>query len=122
MKDDIGIRFSVSGKNTGFAVKNTAVWIEKDKFDLFVSHFIEFEIKRRGEICLQSMSPEEYQLRIFSLDTQGHTGLSMIRRIPKYYSNKTFWQHLEVAFEINPEFLPLFVMELKELKDNIETM
>jgi hypothetical protein len=118
-KDDVGILFTVSGSNAGFGVDNTNAWVEKIKFDHFVSDFIELEQKRLGEICLQGMSPEEYQLRVFSLDTQGHMGLSMIRRMPKYYSNKIFWQHIEIAFEIDPEFMTKYVEEMKELKKNI---
>jgi hypothetical protein len=116
-KDDVGIRFSVSGSNGEFTVENTKIWIETVKFDHFVSDFIELEQKRQGDIRLQCMSPEEYLLRIFSLDNQGHMGLSMIRRIPKYYSNKIFWQHIEVAFEIDPEFMNQFAKEIKELNE-----
>lgn len=83
------------------------VWFTMDDFKHFLLDFDEMDMKRSGQACLESMSPEEFVLRFEVYDSSGHTkaDYSMFKWL---YSNKQNSRKYSLSggFDIDPSDIP----------------
>ena len=91
------IQISVTVQSQGFAGHGSA-WIEAPKLRAFVSQLRQLETSRRGTAEVESMSPGQFRLRLFSTDSLGH--MALVGRLSR-------GEHaLEFQFEFDPGLLP----------------
>jgi hypothetical protein len=91
------VQLSVTVQSQGFTGSGSA-WIEARKLRAFVSQLRELETSRRGTAEIESMSPGQFRLRLFSTDSLGHMALA--GRISR-------GEHaLDFRFEFDPGLLP----------------
>ena len=65
---------------------------------------------------MNSMSPSEFTMSLFPLDSLGHIGLKVTMRGRNYWSNvKVFEFSVEGAFELDPTSIPQIVSGFNEL-------
>ncbi|CZF82773.1 WapI family immunity protein [Grimontia marina] len=60
--------------SNGYIGKNQ-VWVAKEELELFSASLRELEKHRKGEAVLNSMSPDELNLRIYAYDGVGHLAI-----------------------------------------------
>ncbi len=98
------VRVSVLIKSNGFRGHND-VWLDGDNFDSFCRALIELEASRHGEAKIESMSPDEFELTIGSLDSVGHIGLWGKTGYHVMSPLKNFYHAVEFGFEVEPSQL-----------------
>jgi hypothetical protein len=96
------VRFSVEVDASGFVGRGTA-WVEAEQLRTLVVALRELEATRRGSAEVESMSPGEFQLRVFATDGWGHMALD--GRV------SASGQSLEFRFAFCPSLLPGLVEE-----------
>jgi len=74
----------------------------------FVKALCRLEEIRKGEARLESAIPGEFQLRVHSIDSRGHMGISGMLRYRRVGVEEWPYQELRFAFEFDPSKLPEF--------------
>jgi hypothetical protein len=102
---DGSIRLSVKAAGYGFGGRNRSVWISHAELKRFLRSLSEVDATRRGEATLESMSPDEFQLRLYISDRAGHTRADLV------LARRAYADHAEDArvtfgFDFDPSFLP----------------
>ena len=102
---DIHLRVKVEAE--GFAGLSK-VWIEKPMLELFTQDLLALERTRDGEAVLKSMNPDEFVLRLRSVDRAGHIAVNgQLGRIT--YGLKAYEQRLHYAFDLSSDMLGTWV-------------
>src|SRR5262245_40420460 len=82
-------------------------WIAAPALAFFLVQLRELETRRQGETTIEGLSPNEFRLRIWSVDRRGHmaVGGMVTERIHKGEGGP--YRHaLEFGFEFDPILLP----------------
>ncbi len=82
-------------------------WVAAPALAAFLVQLRELESRRRGEVLIEGLSPEEFRLRIWSVDRRGRlaVGGMVTTRIHKGQAGP--YRHaLEFGFEFDPTRLP----------------
>lgn len=95
----IGIAVS----SNGYSGKNQ-VWVAKQELDLFAASLKELEKIRKGEAVLNSMSPDELSLKVYSYDSVGHMAVEGITG-HQVIGSVTFKHSVRFGFIIDSEQL-----------------
>ena len=102
-----GVRVSV--RCHGFAGHTTA-YLALDDLAEFAQGIAELDETRNGSVKLESMSPGNFRLRLFSLDSAGHLGVEgelakySALQLPPYGSSRRC-DRVAFGFEIDPSTL-----------------
>ena len=65
---------SIIVSSHGFSGRNQ-VWVQREELKSFCTSLVKLEKYRKGEATLNSISPGELKLRIYSVDSQGHLAI-----------------------------------------------
>jgi hypothetical protein len=103
---DARVRISVSSNE--FSGEN-ALWVSAIAFKEFCSNLIALEKNRFGEAALESISKDELQLKIFSVDSLGHMGIKGFIGHNIFSENTTFHHCVKFGFEFDPSQLIMAV-------------
>jgi hypothetical protein len=106
--EDARIMISVSSNE--FFGKN-ASWVSAKSFKEFCSNLIALEKNRFGEAALKSMSQDELDLKIFSIDSLGHIGIKGLIGHNIFSENISFHHCIKFGFEFDPSQLITAVKE-----------
>src|SRR6266852_3304277 len=68
-------RFAVEVQIGDFRGRYDQVWVEQAALERFLGEARDLERARRGSATLEAMSPDEFFLRIQSVDVAGHIAL-----------------------------------------------
>lgn len=98
---DESICFIVDATYSGFSGKHSRIWIEENQFKDFLTDLEQLEKNRNGSASIQSISPDEFHLMLYSLDSLGHIGLTLSLKKATYISSRTVYQKTEISFEID---------------------
>ena len=74
----------------------------------FVKALRRLDEMRKGEARFESAIPGEFELRIHSIDSRGHMGISGLLRYQRVGVEEWPHQQLRFAFEFDPSKLPAF--------------
>lgn len=99
------------------ATFNRSIWISEADLDSFVARLNDLETTRQGDEKLNSMSPNEFQLRFRNLDKLGHLSVE-IQLMKGNYLAQGYSDLIKVEFEIDPPSLPKIIAGLNELKSS----
>jgi hypothetical protein len=89
--------------SNGYSGKNQ-VWVAKQELELFSAVIIKLEKNRKGEAVINSMSPGELSLRVYSYDSVGHMAIEGITGHP-VIGSVTCKHSVQFGFTIEPEQL-----------------
>jgi hypothetical protein len=111
------VRLSIRVESHGFAAAGTA-WIEARALDQFVRELGQLEQRRQGEAVLVGMSPDEFELKIYSVDRTGH--MAMTGRLVRFvWESANQYRHLlEFGFEFCPSRLQQFVRDFHAFRED----
>ena len=94
------------------------LWIGEDEVSRFLRQLKTLDETRKEAATLKSMSPEEFTLSLFPLDSLGHIGLKATIRGRAYRKNgKLFDFAVEGAFEIDPSSIPQILDGFEEINE-----
>ena len=102
-------RLAVKACSGGFSGESTA-WVDAAALASFVEQLQALEQGRQGSAQIESMSPGEFVLSIWSVDRRGHlaVGGRVLRHIHGHDAGP--YPHVvEFSFEFDPSFLPSVV-------------
>ncbi len=88
----------------GFQGQND-LWVAGECLREFYEGLKILEQKRHGEAILESLSPNELQVRIHSVGSRGHMAVSGCIGYLIYQDNSSFWHSVEFGFEFEPSQL-----------------
>jgi hypothetical protein len=100
------VELSVAVASAGFT-GHGFTWVAADRLSAFLDRLSGLEECRRGEAVLEGMSPDEFRLRVWSVNRRGHMAIGgrVTRRV--YGAEESPYCHaLEFAFEFDPTRLP----------------
>ena len=66
------LSISVKIENEGFSGCNKNIWLESGSLKNFLKELKSLDKKRNGFASIESMDPEEFKLKIESIDRSGH--------------------------------------------------
>jgi hypothetical protein len=107
---------SVIASYEGFSGKYARIWLSHDALDAFVDSLVSLDRIRRGDACLESMSPDEFVMRLFSTDSLGHIALSILLKRPMYKFGKCRFLKLELTFELDASRMSQIIYDAKNLE------
>jgi hypothetical protein len=113
---DGSVRLSVKGSCTGFSGEYTKVWLQPEAIERFEAHLSELERTRQGKAELESISPNEFKLEIFSVDSVGHIALSFRLQRPIYAFRSSILLKTEIGFELDAGRMAQLLRDVKELR------
>src|SRR5262249_53666446 len=78
-------------------------WIASPALAAFLAQLRELETKRQGEATIEGLSPEEFRLRIWSVDRRGHMAVGglVTKRVHKG-EGSPYHHAVEFGFEFDP--------------------
>lgn len=97
---------AITVQDRDFKGFNNDVWIELDLLKDFINNLKTLEKTRRGSASMNSMSPEEFQLKIETYDLSGHMILNYkisqyTHRMPTNIISLTGGFEMDVSFFLN---------------------
>jgi hypothetical protein len=101
-------RIMIAVSSNEFSGKN-ALWVSAKAFKEFCSDLIALEKNRFGETTLESISRDELELKIFSVDSLGHMGIKGFIGHNIFSENTTFHHCVKFGFEFDPSQLIMAV-------------
>jgi hypothetical protein len=90
--------------SNGYAGQND-LWVSFESLCNFCRNIIELESKRKGEAILESLSPGELYLQIFSIDSLGHMGVRGSTGFRIFKGMHLFPHSVTFGFEFDPSQL-----------------
>ena len=97
---------SIQVSSSGFSGRGTA-WVHASRLAAFIAQLQELDQQRQGTAALEGISREEFQLRIRSIDRQGHFAVSGKLACQVYADQRGPYLHaVEFGFEFDPTRLP----------------
>jgi hypothetical protein len=116
---DFGVDVAASAAATTvggpFSGSNSTVWIGRDEWARFLEDLRALERNRRGEACIESMSPGEFRLLIIVTDRAGHPAAE--GWVGRRYAAREGVAHDRVSFsiELDPAALSLLVSQFESI-------
>lgn len=108
-------RLKVFVTSDSFSGQYDGVWIARSDYQGFMAALRRLEADRHGSAELKSMSPNEFRLRIWTIDRWGHVALEGWLGKFHYCERQTFWQQVWFAFEFDAEYLRKTVRDFELL-------
>jgi hypothetical protein len=110
---------SVLVSANGFGGRGT-VWVGAPRLAAFAVQLQELEDQRQGTATLEGIAREEFQLRIRSIDRQGHFAVSGKLACQVYADQRGPYLHaVEFGFEFDPTQLPQVLSGFRELAGDL---
>jgi hypothetical protein len=109
-------RLMISVSSNKFSGEN-AFWVSARAFKEFCANLIALEKNRLGEATLESISKDELELKIFSVDSLGHIGIKGLIGHNIFSENISFHHCVKFGFEFDPSQLITAVKE-RWVKEN----
>ena len=81
------------------------LWVSSESLGRFCCNLIDLEKKRKGETLLESISPGELYLQIFSIDSFGHMGVRGKTGFAVINGTDLFPHSVSFGFEFEPSQL-----------------
>ena len=82
-------------------------WVAAPALTVFLAQLRELEETRQGEATIEGMSPEEFRLRIRSVDRRGHMAVGGLVTKRVHKGEGSPYRHaVEFGFEVDPTLLP----------------
>ncbi len=95
---------TVKVQSSGFVGSND-LWVEGAAFKLFCTQLVELERVRNGEATLSSISPDELNLTIKTIDALGHVAVIGTTGYGIHDSQQTYEHRVKFGFEFEPSQL-----------------
>jgi len=95
---------TIRANSNGYAGQND-LWVSYRELRNFCSGLINLEKKRKGETVLESLSPGELHLQIFSIDSLGHMGIRGTTGFQVFGGTDSFPHSVTFGFEFDPSQL-----------------
>ena len=96
------VQFKINIQSYGF-VGQGSTWVAAPNLERFITQMQALEARRQGGAELTSISPGQFQLRIFSTDSLGHMALS--GRLSSQEGQSGYQHHLAFGFDFEPSKL-----------------
>jgi hypothetical protein len=82
-------------------------WVAGPALAAFLAQLRELETRRQGEAVIEGLSPEEFRLRLWSIDRRGHMAVGglVTKRVHKGEAGP-YGHAVEFGFEFDPAVLP----------------
>lgn len=90
--------------SNGYAGQND-LWVSQESLCGFCRDLVKLEKQRKGKSLLESMSPGELSLQIFSIDSLGHMGVRGTTGFKVYNGKDLFPHSVTFGFEFDPSQL-----------------
>jgi hypothetical protein len=90
--------------SNGFSGHND-LWVSAESLQSFCGDLIDLEKRRKGEALLESISPGELYLQIFSIDSLGHMGVRGNTGFEVMRGTDLFPHRVTFGFEFDPSQL-----------------
>jgi len=97
-------RILIDVRSSGFCGNND-VWISAESFRAFCSGLVALESSRSGDVTLESLSPNELNLTISSVDSVGHFGVFGTTGHHDVREHGSTWHSIDFGFEFDPSQL-----------------
>ncbi len=84
-------------------------WVAASALSVFLAQLLELETRRQGEATIHGLSPEEFRLRLWSVDRRGHMAVGgwVTKLVHKGEGSPYPYRHaVEFGFEFDPTLLP----------------
>jgi hypothetical protein len=82
-------------------------WVAAPALAAFLGQLRELERRRQGEATLEGLSPDEFHLRIWSVNRRGHLAIGGLVTKQVYQAEGSPFRHaIEFGFEFEPTSLP----------------
>lgn len=114
--EDLHINVIVKGE--GYSGVNSSVWLFKQDILIFINQLKIIDAKRSGESFIASMSPNDFYLKVLSLDNLGHFGVTVHLSRNTYINSKSFNDLCEITFKIEASFINSIVDYFQVLVQN----
>jgi len=109
------VELSISVCSEAFTGQGFA-WVEGTRLAAFVAELRELERRRQGTVKLEGMSPEEFHLRIWSVDRWGHVAVGGRGAKDVFLGQHGPYRHaVEFGFEFDPSLLPKVLSAFQEI-------
>lgn len=95
---------TVKVHSNGYSGQND-LWVSSISLHHFCRNLIDLEKRRKGEALLESMSPDELYLQIFSIDSLGHMGPKGNTGYTVFKGSDIFPHSVTFGFEFDPSQL-----------------
>ena len=114
------VRLGVSVAMDSFAGSYDQVWIAADEWRTFISSLRQLEYVRRGEAAVESMSPDEFVLRLQIMNAAGRLAVSGCLSIYHFGhpSGRTTRSRIEYHFGLDPSMLRVWVEAFASLSSS----
>jgi hypothetical protein len=100
------VELSVEVSSQRFSGQGFA-WVEVPALAAFLVQLRELERQRQGEAALEGLSPEEFRLRIWSVNRRGHLAVGgLVTKRVRQGEGSPYRHAIEFAFEFDPTLLP----------------
>jgi hypothetical protein len=108
-------RLAVRVCSEGFSGESTT-WVEAAGLTGFLEQLRALEQRRQGSAQIESMSPGEFQLRIWSVNRLGHVAVGgRLHRQVHGHETGPYQHLLEFGFELDRSLMPSVVSAFQEL-------
>jgi hypothetical protein len=91
------------------------VWFDLPAIEAFLHAAKELDTKRTGSAALESMSPEELKLSLFTLDSRGHLGITVSISGTRFSGDHPMKYSVASSFEIDPTSISQIVSDIRRL-------
>ena len=95
---------TVEISSNGFSGHND-LWVSSDSIKSFCRNLVRLEAKRTGKAILESISPGELHIKVFSTTSRGHMGIEGTTGYSIQNENSRFNHSVSFGFEFDPSQL-----------------
>jgi len=93
--------FSEKFSGQGFA------WVAAPALTDFLGQLQQLEERRQGEVMLEGLEPEDFRLRIWSVNRRGHLAIGgLVTKLVHHGEGGPYRHAVEFGFEFDPTLLP----------------
>jgi hypothetical protein len=99
------VELSVEVASEQFSGRSFA-WVAAPTLASFLAQLRELETRRQGEATIEGLSPEEFRLRLWSVDRRGHMAVSgLVTKLVHKREGSPYRHAVEFGFEFDPTLL-----------------
>jgi len=112
------MRLQVRVRSHGFSGE-TAVWIDAKTFHSFLGHLRVLNTRREGFAEVRAMSPEDFCVRIQTVDRAGHMVVEgrVARCVLAFWGCVPLLHSVQFGFEFCPSLLPALITKFESLAE-----
>jgi hypothetical protein len=100
------VELSVAVSSAGFAGQGSA-WVAAPALAAFLVEFRDLEARRQGAATLEGLSPEQFRLRIWSVNRRGHVAVGgLVAKHIHRGEGGPYRHQVEFGFEFDATLLP----------------